>query len=160
MLAKFSSAAAAVLVLVAGLAMAGALEPSGADARFQKIYQTELQWRQEQFADDEDSQKPISDHLPKVDPASQAARLRYWEDVQHRLDEIPRASLSPKAGGLMSPMNSRISRSGIPICTRCGGSSRISLNCRFEQISCKSGSKTAMPCRTWFSAVCNISRLK
>src|SRR5260370_932031 len=57
-------------------------------------------------------------------------------------------------------MNSRISRSGIPICTRCGGSPRISPNCRFEQISCKSASNTAMPCRTWLSAVCNISRLK
>ena len=57
-------------------------------------------------------------------------------------------------------MNSRISRSGIPICTRCGGSPRISPNCRFEQISCRSASNTAMPCRTWFSAVCRISRLK
>jgi uncharacterized protein (DUF885 family) len=67
-----------------------------ADARLRAIYSTEWAWREQQFADDEDSQKPISDHLPKVDPASQAARLRYWEDVQHRLDEIPRASLSPK----------------------------------------------------------------
>jgi uncharacterized protein (DUF885 family) len=67
-----------------------------ADARLRAIYSTEWAWREQQFADDEDSQKPISDHLPKVDPVSQAARLRYWEDVQHRLDEIPRASLSPK----------------------------------------------------------------
>jgi uncharacterized protein (DUF885 family) len=67
-----------------------------ADARLRAIYSTEWAWREQQFADDEDSQKPISDHLPKVDPASQAARLRYWEDVLHRLDEIPRASLSPR----------------------------------------------------------------
>jgi uncharacterized protein (DUF885 family) len=67
-----------------------------ADARLRAIYSTEWAWREQQFADDEDSQKPISDHLPKVDPASQAARLRYWEDVQHRLDEIPRAALSPR----------------------------------------------------------------
>jgi uncharacterized protein (DUF885 family) len=66
-----------------------------ADARLRAIYSTEWAWREQQFADDEDSQKPISDHLPKVDPASQSARLRYWEDVLHRLDEIPRASLSP-----------------------------------------------------------------
>ena len=41
-----------------------------------------------------------------------------------------------------------------------GGSARISPNCRFEQISCRSGLNTAMPCRTWFSAVCSMSRLK
>jgi uncharacterized protein (DUF885 family) len=68
----------------------------GADARLRAIYSTEWAWREQQFADDEDSQKPIADHLPKVDPASQAARLRYWEDVLHRLDAIPRASLSPR----------------------------------------------------------------
>ncbi len=48
----------------------------------------------------------------------------------------------------------------MPSCTRCGGSARISPNWRFEQISCRSASNTAMPCRTWFSAVCRISRLK
>ena len=37
---------------------------------------------------------------------------------------------------------------------------RISPNWAFEQISCKSASNTAMPWRTWFSAVCKISRLK
>jgi len=67
-----------------------------ADARLRSIYTTEWKWREEQFADDEDSQKPISDHLPKVDPASQQARLRYWEDVLHKLDAIPRADLSPR----------------------------------------------------------------
>ena len=48
----------------------------------------------------------------------------------------------------------------MPSCTRCGGSARISPNWAFEQISCKSASNTAMPWRTWFSAVCRISRLK
>src|ERR1700748_2537789 len=69
---------------------------NAADARLRSIYSTEWAWREQQFADDEDSQKPIADHLPKVDPASQAARLRYWEDVLHRLAAIPRASLSPR----------------------------------------------------------------
>jgi uncharacterized protein (DUF885 family) len=59
------------------------------------IYASEWKWREQQLADDEDSQKPISDHLPKVDPASQEARLRYWEDILHQLDAIPRAALSP-----------------------------------------------------------------
>lgn len=67
-----------------------------ADARLQAIYTSEWKWRQDQFADDEDSQKPIADHLTKVDPASQQARLRYWEDVLRRLDEIPRAELSAR----------------------------------------------------------------
>jgi uncharacterized protein (DUF885 family) len=69
--------------------------PNDADARLRSIYSTEWKWREQQLADDEDSQKPISDHLPKVDPASQEARLRYWEDVLHKLDAIPRAALSP-----------------------------------------------------------------
>ena len=67
-----------------------------ADEQLKAIYSTEWAWRQAQFADDEDSQKPIANHLPKVDPAAQAARLRYWEDVQHRLDAIARAQLSPR----------------------------------------------------------------
>ena len=36
--------------------------------------------------------KPIQDHLPKVDPAAQEVRLRYWEDVtaQARRDRVRR----------------------------------------------------------------------
>lgn len=67
-----------------------------ADDRLQAIYTAEWKWREDQFADDEDSQKPISDHLPKVDPATQEARLRYWEEVLHKLDEIPPADLSAR----------------------------------------------------------------
>ncbi len=67
-----------------------------ANARFQALYTAEWKWRQEQFADDEDSQKPIADHLPKVDPASQDTRLKYWEDVLTKLDAIARAELSPE----------------------------------------------------------------
>ena len=72
-------------------------KPQSADERLKAIYSTEWAWRQQQFADDEDSpQKPVANHLPRVDPASQEARLKYWEDVQHRLEGIPRAELSPK----------------------------------------------------------------
>src|SRR5882757_7698456 len=95
---------AAVKGLVwASLAVGAMMEISGcqgrkedANARFQALYTTEWKWRDEQFADDEDSQKPISDHLPKVDPAAQDARLKYWEDVLTKLDAIPRAELSPE----------------------------------------------------------------
>ena len=65
-----------------------------ADARFQAIYTAEWKWRDEQIPDGEDSQKPVQDHLPKVDPASQQMRLRMWQDVQQKLDAIPRAELS------------------------------------------------------------------
>src|ERR1022692_116659 len=66
-----------------------------ADARFEAIYTAEWKWRDEQFPDGEDSTKPIPDHLPKMDPASQAMRLRTWQDVLRKLDSIPRAKLSP-----------------------------------------------------------------
>jgi uncharacterized protein (DUF885 family) len=64
------------------------------DARLRAIYAEEWKWREEQFADNEDTQKPIRDHLPKVDPATQAMRLRTWQEVLHKLDSIPRAQLS------------------------------------------------------------------
>jgi uncharacterized protein (DUF885 family) len=66
-----------------------------ADARLQAIYSDEWKWREEQFADDEDAQKRIEDHLPKVDAAAQAQRLKMWQDVLQKLEAIPRAELSP-----------------------------------------------------------------
>jgi uncharacterized protein (DUF885 family) len=81
---------AMTLNLCAGAAQAGA-----ADARFQAIYQAEWKWRDEQIPDGEDSQKPVLDHLPKVDPASQALRLRRWEETLQQINSIPRADLSP-----------------------------------------------------------------
>ena len=65
-----------------------------ADARLQSLYTTEWQWRQEQLPDTEDTQKPVENHLPRVDPAAQAERLKYWQDVLQRLDGIHRADLS------------------------------------------------------------------
>ena len=89
-------------VLVAVLAMSIAVSSGGctskrdsADARLEAIYSAEWKWREEQFPDSEDSQKPIQDHLPKVDPDSQAARLRMWQDTLAKLDAIPRDDLSP-----------------------------------------------------------------
>jgi len=66
-----------------------------ADARLRALYTAEWKWREDQFADDEDGQKPLSDHLPKVDPATQAARLAYWQKVLAALATIPRDKLSP-----------------------------------------------------------------
>ena len=65
-----------------------------ADARFIALYEREWRWREEQFADDEDGQRKVQDHLPKVDAESQEQRLRYWQDVLNELPKIPKGELS------------------------------------------------------------------
>jgi len=86
----------ALAVTCAMLTMSACTQPQtpNADARLQKIYTDEWQWREQQFPDHEDSQKPIQAHLTKVDSATQAARLQMWQDVLRKLDAIPRAELS------------------------------------------------------------------
>lgn len=74
--------------------LAACTQAPNADARLQRTYNEEWTWREQQFPDNEDAQKPIQDHLPKVDPASQAMRLRTWQDVLQKLDAIPRSELS------------------------------------------------------------------
>ena len=74
----------------------GQSRASDADARFQAIYTAEWKWRDEQFPDNEDAQRPVQDHLPKVDPDTQAMRLRTWQDTLRKVDSIPRAELSPR----------------------------------------------------------------
>jgi uncharacterized protein (DUF885 family) len=66
-----------------------------ADAQLKAIYTAEWKWREDQFPDDEDAQKPIQDHLPKVDPDTQSMRLAKWQDTLAQLDAVPRAGLSP-----------------------------------------------------------------
>ncbi|MGN6454140.1 MAG: DUF885 domain-containing protein, partial [Steroidobacteraceae bacterium] len=69
-----------------------------ADERLRAIYTGEWKWRAEQLPDNEDGTRPISDHLPKVDPATQELRLRYWQDTLRRVEAIPRAALSTAEG--------------------------------------------------------------
>jgi uncharacterized protein (DUF885 family) len=83
------------VAVAAAIGCAPAAKPPGADARLRKIYSTEWKWRDEQFPDDEDSQRPIADHLPRVDPAAQQMRLQYWQKVLQQLGAIDRAELSP-----------------------------------------------------------------
>jgi uncharacterized protein (DUF885 family) len=90
-------AVGAALVLVTTLAPLAALGANRTDERFRAIYETEWKWREEQLADNEDSQRGVQDHLPKVDPATEQMRLVYWQDVRKRLDGIARAKLSPEA---------------------------------------------------------------
>jgi uncharacterized protein (DUF885 family) len=89
-----SSALVAAFAIAVGICACSSKDNSP-DARFQAIYTAEWKWRNEQFPDNEDAQKPIKDHLTKVDPESQAMRTRMWQDVLQKLDAIPRAELSP-----------------------------------------------------------------
>ena len=89
-----TAAAALTCALPSGCARHS--QTPSADARLQAIYAREWQWRMGQLPEDEDSTGPIADHRPKVDPASQQIRLRYWQDVLRELDAIRRASLSAK----------------------------------------------------------------
>jgi uncharacterized protein (DUF885 family) len=91
LLSRVSAALCAMTALFCGHTAHAA---NDADARLRAIYTAEWKWRDEQIAGNEDSQKPIRDHLPKVDPASQAMRLRMWQDVLEKLNSVPRAQLS------------------------------------------------------------------
>src|SRR5207247_8067279 len=65
-----------------------------ADEGLRAIYTEEWKWRLEQFPGLEGVMKPVPDRLPRGDPATQETRLRYWQDVLHKLDDVPRAQLS------------------------------------------------------------------
>jgi uncharacterized protein (DUF885 family) len=85
------------LIVIGAVAMASTSSFGAAqspDARLRAIYTAEWKWRLEQFPDQEDSTKPIADHLPKMDAASQEMRLHYWQEVLRKLDAVPRAQLS------------------------------------------------------------------
>ena len=85
---------AAAILMMAAVPVAAAAKGSSADAQFKALYTKEWKWREKQFASGEDDTRQVQDHLPKVDPATQEARLKYWEDVMKQLNAIPRAKLS------------------------------------------------------------------
>lgn len=85
----------ATLLAAAGVSLASCTGRETADARFAAVYEAEWKWREAQFPDDEDTQRPIQDHLPKVDPETQRERLRMWRETLARLDAIRREDLSP-----------------------------------------------------------------
>lgn len=88
--------AGACIVLAAAAPLHAA--PASADARFKAIYTSEWAWRLGQhLEDEEDDDNGVRAELPHVDPATQQARLRYWQDVLKRLAAIRPASLSPAA---------------------------------------------------------------
>jgi uncharacterized protein (DUF885 family) len=85
-------------LMLASTAQADTPKTSSADERFKAIYSEEWTWRKQQFPglDNEDRSAEHDDRLPAVDAGSQAARLKYWTDVLHRLDAIPAGELSPE----------------------------------------------------------------
>ena len=91
---------ALLLVLAVPIALLAGCSPQShqhvADERLRAIYSNEWKWRTEQLPENEDGTRPIADHLPKVDPATQEIRLKYWQDTLRRVEAIPRASLSPQ----------------------------------------------------------------
>ncbi len=90
---------AAVGCLVLTLTPSFAHADASTDAQLKAIYTKEWAWRQAQgIDDDEDSgsmRHGVPAHLPKVDAATQQARLDYWTDVMKQLDVIRAGSLSP-----------------------------------------------------------------
>jgi uncharacterized protein (DUF885 family) len=70
---------------------------TSANARLRALYTAEWTWRQREMArrSDDPGEAGASDHFPRVDAASQQARLAYWTRALASLDSIPLARLSP-----------------------------------------------------------------
>jgi uncharacterized protein (DUF885 family) len=94
--ALFVGTFAVAFVVAVTTTSSSAAPPQDADARLAALYTSEWKWREQQLPDSEDSERPIHDHLAKVDAAAQAMRLRYWQEVQKKLEAINRAELTPQ----------------------------------------------------------------
>jgi uncharacterized protein (DUF885 family) len=64
----------------------------------QSLYEAEWAWRQKEFArlPDDEPWLASDDHLPKVDAASEQARIAYWTKTLAALDRVPVEQLSPE----------------------------------------------------------------
>jgi len=88
---------ARVLLICCAIAAAPAASPvsvqaqteGSADARLRALYTEEWSWRQKEL-----ERGAASDRFPRVDAASQQARLAYWTRTLAALDAIPFAQLS------------------------------------------------------------------
>jgi uncharacterized protein (DUF885 family) len=67
-----------------------------ADARLRALYTDEWNWRRKELARNGDRPEDAGDHFPRVDAASQQARLAYWTRALEALDGIPFDRLSPE----------------------------------------------------------------
>ncbi|MFA0924513.1 DUF885 domain-containing protein [Xanthomonas fragariae] len=102
---RASALSLSIAASLSGVAVhAQATEPAAAThntaaAHFKALYTREWRWRQAQLsgAVDEDNQATQgsqSDHLPKVDVATQNLRTAYWQQALKELDAIGQAQLS------------------------------------------------------------------
>jgi uncharacterized protein (DUF885 family) len=93
---KYSAlVAGACMVMSLGAMAATAPASKPADARFKAIYTEELKWRQSQKQEnEEDDDNGVSATLPRIDAATQARRLAYWQAVMKKLDAIAPEKLS------------------------------------------------------------------
>ncbi|MGH7460706.1 MAG: DUF885 family protein, partial [Longimicrobiales bacterium] len=71
------------------------LSAQSADARLRTLYTAEWDWRQNELVEGRGADN-VPDHFPRVDAASQQARLAYWTRALAALDSIPLAGLSPE----------------------------------------------------------------
>jgi uncharacterized protein (DUF885 family) len=87
-------------------------DTSSAAARLRALYAREWAWREAEFAgeDDENRADKPSDHLPRVDPATQAMRERYWSLVRRELDAI-----DPNALGAADRVDYEVFRAQIDV---------------------------------------------
>jgi uncharacterized protein (DUF885 family) len=90
-----------IQLAVAGLSLCAAMAQAQAptpDARLAALYTEEWTWRLRELArTDQPGEAAATDHFPRVDPASQQARLAYWTRALATLDSIPFDSLSAEA---------------------------------------------------------------
>jgi uncharacterized protein (DUF885 family) len=71
----------------------GAQEAASADDRLRALYTAEWEWRQGELSPRSDG-SAFPDRFPRVDAATQQARLEYWTRVLAALDSIPFDRLS------------------------------------------------------------------
>jgi uncharacterized protein (DUF885 family) len=84
------------LVVLSSPAVHTQREGTSADARLRALYTEEWNWRRSALARSGDQPSDASDHFPRVDAASQQARLAYWTKTVSALDAIPSDQLSPE----------------------------------------------------------------
>ena len=100
---SFARSVLTCLVLCAALLLAPPVgrtqqDAASADARLRALYTEEWTWRRQEMArsGDQPGEAGASDHFPRVDAASQQARLAYWTRALATLDSIPFDQLSPE----------------------------------------------------------------
>jgi uncharacterized protein (DUF885 family) len=71
-------------------------DATSADARLRALYTEEWNWRQKEMARGGGQSGDESERFPRVDAASQQARLAYWTRTWETLDSIPFDELSPE----------------------------------------------------------------